>query len=196
MTDNLTSTVKASHEMLRERINETAQCAFPRRSRDQHARADAVLIATCRHVAAVSTVLVGEVARQGNHQQAQRLSHECHSLQLSLLRAKGRLYGAAQLAALPWPTVWNQVVDHFETLMSLERDAVSELAAKSSPEALELLAERLCRVDQHAPTRPHPFIPQHGFGGWLASAVFSRVDRFWDALQGRCAPPPAPFVRN
>jgi hypothetical protein len=54
-----------THGMLRGLLADTTYVAFPRQARDQQARADAFLISACRHVSAVSNVLVDELARSG-----------------------------------------------------------------------------------------------------------------------------------
>jgi len=152
--------------VLQERMDDTASCAFPRRARDHQARAEAFLMLASRHVVAVRRVLVAELEHSGDHGQAQLMVRECHALQLSMLRAKGRLYGSSQLAALPWRSVWSQVVDHFDPLTSLERDAIDAVSRRVSPDALEKLAERMHRAEMRARTRPHPFIPRKvGEGG-------------------------------
>ncbi|MGI9155168.1 MAG: hypothetical protein ACR2FG_00795 [Marmoricola sp.] len=186
MPDSLTA---RAGQMLAERMADTECCAFPRRTHDLQGRADAFLIVACRHAVAVRRVLVAELEQHGEHQRARQVAHECHAFQLSMLRAKGRLYGATQLAGLSWQTLWRQVVDHFEALTSLERNALNALAKDASADAAEKLAERMYRVETHAPTRPHPFMPSQGLGGWCALAVCSRIDGIWDAFEGRTAPP-------
>lgn len=193
MPDSLSSTLTASHAMLRERIADTTHVSFPRQARDHQARADIFLMSACQHVSAVSNVLVVEISRVDS-QLARQITRECHLLLLSMQHAKGRLYGSAQFARVSWHEVWDQVVERFENVAALERDAVEELATRMSPDGLDALAERLCRAEQRAPTRPHPFLPRRGVHGRVALAVASRADGIWDAFEGRCPPPTTAVV--
>ncbi|MEP6816560.1 MAG: hypothetical protein ABI873_13520 [Marmoricola sp.] len=196
MPDSFILATQTGRAMLQERMADTGYCALPRRTRDLQGRADAFLMAACRHVIAVRRVLVVELERHGDHDRARLIAHECHAFEVSMLRAKGRLYGATHLAGLPWHAVWKQVVEHFDELTALEHDAVGALALNASPHDLETLGGRMYHAEAHAPTRSHPFIPLRGWRGRLALAVYSRLDGVWDALEGRSIPAlsPAPHA--
>lgn len=196
MPDSLTSTVTTGHGMLRGLLADTTYVAFPRLARDQQVRADAFLIAACRHVSAVSNVLVDELTRSGDRAGACLIAQQCHDLQVAMLRAKGRLYGSGLLARVPWHTVWSDVVDRFEELTSTEQTMVAGLSSGLDPHALDALARRLCMLENRAPTRPHPNLPRGRLGGRVTQAIVGFADGIWDGVEGRCAPPSTPFTQG
>lgn len=195
MSDSLTQTVTTGHGMLHALLLDTTYVAFPRQARDHQNRADAFLISACRHVSAVSTCLVDQLAGSGDREGARRMARDCHDLQVTMMRAKGRLYGSS-LSRAPWPEIWSEVVDGFEALATHEARVVHDLSQRLSPEALDALAHRLCRLEERAPTRPHPRIPHSRFRGRVAHSVWRFTDRLWDEVEGRCAPPCTPFTQG
>lgn len=196
MSDSLTSTVTTGHGMLRGLLDETTFVSFPRQARDHQGRADAFLISACRHVSAVSTVLVDEMAASGDRTGARRLAKECHDLQVAMMRAKARLYGSGSMAGVPWHQIWPDVVERFEAFTATEHRIVSDLSARLAPGALDELAQRLCLGELRAPTRPHPNLPHGRLGGRMMQAMYRVTDGIWDGLEGRCAPPSTPYTQG
>ena len=196
MSDSLTSTVTTGHGMLRDLLDHTTYVAFPRQARDYQGSADAFLISACRHVSAVSTVLVAEVARAGDRDRARLIARECHDLQVAMMRAKARLYGSGSMSMVPWDGIWSDVVDRFEALAETEHEVVASLASRLGPDALDELAQRLCLMELRAPTRPHPNLPRGRLSGRMSQAMCRLTDSIWDGFEGRSPPPCTPFTQG
>ena len=57
---------------------------------------------------------------------------------------------------------------------------------------LERLTERLHDAELNAPSRPHPYVPHTGVLGQVSRKVMHTADQFWDTVEGRMNPEPAP----
>jgi hypothetical protein len=71
----------------------------------------------------------------------------------------------------------------------MEQALVEDIAAARRADDPDY-GEELYHAELHAPTRPHPYIPHQGTSGKVARAVALRIDRFWDAAEGRMIPEP------
>lgn len=100
------------------------------------------------------------------------------------------LYGGVYVASRPWPEVWDEGQQEFEARMAAERRLGHDVPRCLDAQHRDDLTERLYRSEQHGPTRPHPFVPHRGVPGRVARTVARRVDRFWDAAEGRMIPEP------
>ena len=87
----------------------------------------------------------------------------------------------------PWPEIWEDVHRSLDEVCAFELRIAEALLAEDGTEDL---GARLHHAELVSPTRPHPWIPHQGVRGHLARVVARRVDRFWDAAEGRMVPEP------
>ena len=161
-----------------------------RHPRDHYVAIDTFLAAASRHDAA----MVGSIAPLVRHLPGgERLGHDflaaSRSYEESLAQVKAKLYGSTFAVDRPWTEVWRDVRHDLEVVWALERQLAAVLLA-AEPDDPRDLGTLLHRAELASPTRPHPWIPHQGTVGRLARAVARRVDRFWDAAEGRMVPEP------
>lgn len=191
--DTLADTVNETHDVLTERLTNAESCRPTRdRPRDRFRATDPFLASASRHVAAVNVVL-GPAARRNlpdGRQRAQDLARQSRRLEGALFQTKAKLYGSTFAVRRPWPEIWQEVGDELESFWTLEHGLVEDLAAATTPEDRDVLAQRLFHAESHVATRPHPYLPHRGLTGKVARKVAQRVDRFWDTAEGRMIPEP------
>ncbi len=196
--DTLVPGMNATQEVLRYRLSLAATASPDRRHPRDHYRAiDTFLASSSRHQAAVLEVVVPAVRKRvpDGKELAHKFVHQDKELEVALAQVKAKLYGSSYAIRRSWHSIWDDVRREFEAVWRLERELVEELELHrqdSDPD----WGERLYHAELHAPTRPHPFVPHSGLGGRIARTVAQRVDRFWDAAEGRMIPEPAHHPRD
>jgi hypothetical protein len=156
-----------------------------RHPRDHYAAIDTFLAVASRHNAAMVDAiapLVRDLPGAHDYLATSRTYEE------ALAQVKARLYGSTYAVARPWPEIWAEVHREIDAVFALERRLAEALLDED--DGTEDLGTRLHHAELASPTRPHPWIPHQGPAGHLARAVARRVDRFWDAAEGRMVPEP------
>lgn len=163
----------------------------PRHVRDDVGVRDEFLVACCRHLSAIESVLVPTVRHRlpDGTARARELLRQCKRLEIALAQVRAKISGSAYAVRRPWPSVWCDVRREFDATCAMERRLVSRLVDVLGDEEAEC-ATRLHDAEVTAPTRPHPYLPHLGVPGRMARRVARRVDVFWDATQGRGVPEP------
>lgn len=194
MTVNcLVVTVEATHQSLKQRLDDATDYAAARsKAREEYARTDAFLAATCRHLAAVDEVLLPSARHRlpEGTERARTYLRQARLLEHATALLKARLYGEAHAAYLPWSDVWDQVRRELDRHNELELSIAEELAGVLDRDESDDLAERMYRAEVRAPTRAHPYLPHSGPVGHAARKIWAAADRFWDTAEGRVVPPP------
>ena len=190
--DTLVPGMNVTHEVLRHRLS-MAETASPDRQhpRDHYRAIDTFLASASRHHSAVLEVLVPAVRKRapGGEERADEFVHQDKQLEIALAQVKAKLYGSSYVIRRSWRSIWEEVRREFETTWRLERELVEALDPHRHEDDPDW-GERLYRAELEAPTRPHPFVPHSGLRGRIARRVALRVDRFWDAAEGRMIPEP------
>jgi len=193
-TNRLLVTIDATHRSLQQRLSQATHVdsagAHPR---TRYARTDALLAATCRHLAAVEDALL-DVARQrlpDGHDRVKAYLAEARLLERAMAMLKARLYGEVHAAYLPWSEVWAEVRRDLATHNESERALVEDLVAVLGEPDSGALADEVYRAEVKAPTRAHPYLPHTGRLGHAARRMWSVADHFWDTAEGRVVPRPA-----
>jgi hypothetical protein len=183
--------LESIHHDLRHRL-ELAASARPdvRHPRDHYTAIDTFLAAASRHNAAMVDAIAPLVRHlPGGHDLAHEFLAASRSYEESLAQVKARLYGSSFAVSRPWSSIWEEVRRGFDVVCDLERRLAGALLA-AEPDDPRDLGTRLHLAELASPTRPHPWIPHEGQVGHLARAVARRIDRFWDAAEGRMVPEP------
>ena len=190
--DILVPGMNATHDVLRHRLATAATATSDRwHPRDHYRAIDTFLASASRHHAAVLEVVVPAVRKRlpDGEQRAEEFVHQDKELEIALAQVKAKLYGSTYAIRRTWRSIWDDVRREFEATWRLEHELVEALAPhrhEGDPD----WAEQIYRAELHAPTRPHPFVPHNGLRGRIARRVALRVDRFWDATEGRMIPEP------
>jgi hypothetical protein len=192
--ETLVPGMKATHDALAHRLAQAADAhpvTDPDHPRDQYPAIDTFLAIASRHNAAVVAVVVPAVRRRlpDGTERARTFVHESRRFEVALNQVKAKLYGSTYAIRRPWSSIWDDVWREFTWMCELERELVTDLDAARRSDDPDW-GEELYRSEVHAPTRPHPYIPHQGARGKVARAVAGRVDRFWDAAEGRMVPEP------
>jgi hypothetical protein len=191
----LEDAIAQTHDGLAERL-QTARAveARPDHSVRGCPPIDLFLSAASRHVHAVDEVLLPTAKRchDGKH-----LIHDyCSSLrgfEVALAHAKAHEYGSTWEKGYDWHGVWAEIDTDLHTYREHEEQLGVELTETLSDADLERITLRLAAFEEHAPSRPHPYLPHTGAPGWTSRRVMRVVDGFWDAVEGRFTPEaPAP----
>lgn len=189
-TDDLTLTIEATHESFERRCEEVCSAE----GSVAHAKADAFIATTGRHLAAMNQVLLPLLRRHVGDDEdlVQTYLQRARHLEKMLVRLKGRAYGESHTVHLSWSEVCAETRDALREHDESQRLVVDRLAGMLSTEELDDIAERVFRAEVRAPTRPHPYLPRQGVSGRVARRASAAVDRFWDTAQGRVVPPVIP----
>jgi hypothetical protein len=190
--DTLVPGMYATHDVLRHRLSLAATASPDRRHPRDHYRAiDTFLASYSRHQAAVLEVVVEAVRQRvpDGKERAHEFVHRDKELEVALAQVKAKLYGSSYAIRRSWRSIWDDVRREFEAIWRLEMELVEELE-RHRQDGDPDWGERLYHAELHAPTRPHPFVPHSGLRGRIARSVALRVDRFWDAAEGRMMPEP------
>ena len=167
-----------------------------RHPRGHYTSIDTFLAAASRHNAAMVDAIAPLVRHlPGGHDLAHEFLATSRVYEEALAQVKARLYGSTYVVGRPWASIWEEVHREFEAVCALERRLAETLLDQEDDGAMgdddtEDLGTRLHRAELASPTRPHPWIPHRGVVGHLARAVARRIDRFWDAAEGRMVPEP------
>lgn len=193
MHDKLQRSIRATHEVLDERLS-TAELRRPTPTgpRDIYPATDTFLASTSRHLAAADSVLVPAIRHHlpDGREVAGRFVHATRDLEQAMAQAKAKLYGSVYAVQRPWRDIWSELHARFDAFMKLEEQVVADLVAHTSDSFGSDLADRVYGAEVHAPTRPHPFVPHTGVPGRVARRICVVVDHFWDATEGRMVPEP------
>jgi hypothetical protein len=191
--ESLSITVEATQRALDQRLREALlPHQNPLRPRDHYAATDSFVASASRHLAAGEAVLVP----QARHTvpDGEQISHDylaaARSLEHTLVRIKGKLYGEAHLIYLTWPVLWADARECLDEHNRAENSLVEHLVRHGNPATVDGLARRMFDVETHGPTRPHPRTPHTGLLGLAARRMWSLADRFWDSAEGRVIPEP------
>lgn len=190
--DTLVPGSNATHDVLRHRLSMAAAASPDRRHPRDHYRAiDTFLASASRHQAAVLEVVVPAVRKRlpDGEERAHEFVHQDKQLEIALAQVKAKLYGSTYAIRRSWRSIWDEVGREFEATWRLERELVEGLAEHRHDGDPDW-GERIYHAELHAPTRPHPFVPHSGLRGRIARTLALRVDRFWDAAEGRMIPEP------
>jgi hypothetical protein len=190
--DTLVPGTNATHDVLWRRLSMAARASPDRRHPRDHYRAiDTFLASASRHQGAVLDVVVPAVRQRvrDGKEQAQAFVHRDKELEVALAQVKAKLYGSSYAIRRSWPSIWDDVRREFDATWRLERELVEQLD-RHRQDGDPDWGERLYHAELHAPTRPHPFVPHSGLRGRIARTVALRLDRFWDAAEGRMIPEP------
>jgi hypothetical protein len=161
-----------------------------RHPRDHYTAIDTFLAAASRHNAAMVDAIAPLVRHlPGGHDLAHDFLAASRSYEESLGQVKAKLYGSTFAVGRPWPSIWRDVRHELDLVRDLEQRLAAALLA-AEPDDRRDLGMLLHHAELASPTRPHPWIPHQGVVGHLARAVARRVDRFWDAAEGRMVPEP------
>ena len=192
--DTLVRGTRATLDTLLARLDQAAEAVTVHdgdRARDQYPPIDTFLASTSRHLGAVSSVVVSAARTHldDGPERAREFVDQARRLEMALNQVKAKLYGSSYAVRRTWGSIWDDVRHEFEATSRLEVSLVQDLAAHVRAKDPDW-GEELYHAELHAPTRPHPFIPHQGARGKVARAVALRVDRFWDAAEGRMVPEP------
>lgn len=187
MTEAPHDGITSAHARLAQRLELAATAMADRVGhREIVQKADAFLVNTCRHTAAVCDLLLPEARRHlpDGPARVQAYVEQCRRMERAFVRTKQRLYGEAHVVMVPWTEVWATAIAEFRALHALEAALVADLAATPGA-GLGALAARIEAATGHAPTRPHPNWPHTGAVSHVLRGLWARADRFWDAAEGR-----------
>ena len=190
--DTLVPGTTATHGVLADRLSAAAATRpDATHARDQFPATDTFLASASRHNAAVNEVIVPAVRDRvpDGDARAHEYLEQSKRLEVALAQVKAKLYGSTYAIRRSWESVWDDVGHEFKATWKLERALVNDLAAHRQPDDPDWGVE-LYHGELHAPTRPHPYVPHSGLRGRMARSVAVRVDKFWDATEGRMVPEP------
>jgi len=192
--DTLVPGTRATLETLRARLDQAAEAVAAHdgdQPRDKYPPIDTFLASTSRHLGAVTSVVVpaARTHLDDGAVRAREFVDQCRRLEMALNQVKAKLYGSSYAVRRTWASIWDDVRHEFDATVRLEVPMVQDLAEHVLAEDPDW-GEELYHAELQAPTRPHPFIPHQGARGKVARAVALRVDRFWDAAEGRMVPEP------
>lgn len=190
--DTLTAGSRITHDVLAQRL-ERAAATRPERGdpRSRYPVTDTFLASASRHENAAIDVLV-RAARKRLPDGASRgraFIQQVRRLEAAMAQVKARLYGSTYAVRRSWESVWDDTRDELLATRQMEQALCRDLDA-AHREGDPDWSEALYRAELRAPTRPHPFVPHQGIGGRAARRVALRIDRFWDAAEGRMMPEP------
>ncbi|EON22114.1 MULTISPECIES: hypothetical protein [Nocardioides] len=180
--------IRRAHQRLARRFEDLHVVAWPRQARDLQCRADAMLTDLTRHVNAVRAVVVDELRAVDNGDTAIALRDACHRVERTAVWVKARLYGSSAMAHCSFADLVTGLELEVKAIVDLENVALADLDQCHDHTELLHIALRLHRIEETAPTRPHPHLPHRGRLGSVSRAIVSRTDALWDTFEGRCAP--------
>ncbi|MFC7496917.1 MULTISPECIES: hypothetical protein [unclassified Nocardioides] len=194
-TDVLRTSIHHSQDRLADRLADARSMeAPPDRPRDGHARIDAFLASTSKHLHAVDAVLL-QPARRSVPEGGTLVHDYLHSakeLEVVLAHVKAHEYGSVYETSFSWLEVWGEVEGAMTDHQRQEAMLGDRLSESLGDAELEALAMRLYAAELAAPSRPHPYTPHTGLFGLVARKVMHTADRFWDTVEGRMVPEPTP----
>lgn len=194
-TDVLRNSVQRTHDDLSERLGKLRSTGGPPEEvldqpRLGYARIDEFLSAASKHLHAVDAVLLPAARRSiedGRHVVHDYL-HAARQLEVVLAHAKGHEYGSSYESRFGWQGIWTDVDTALTEARHRESALVDRLTETLDDEKVQTLCEDLARVEEVAPSRPHPYVPHTGVLGAIARKVMHIADSFWDTVEGRMVP--------
>jgi hypothetical protein len=140
-----------------------------------------------QHLAAVDDVLLAEAKDDlaAGHEWVQYYVRHTRTLEQSLHRLKGWIYGDVTSQQVDWHGVWREMSALLDDHVRLEHTLADELLKRLGHDEEARVAERLRVAQERAPTRPHPFTPHTGLAGRITHRLWRIWDSFWDHAEGR-----------
>lgn len=194
-TDVLRSSIQHTQTRTAERLAAARAMEAPvKRPRDGYERIDAFLATTSKHLHAVDAVLLPPVRKEvaAGSDLVHEYLRSAKELEIVLAHVKAHEYGSAYESSFAWPEVWSDVDAALADHHRHERELGVRLTAVLEDQELDRLTRRLHDAELAAPSRPHPYTPHTGLLGLVARRMMHAVDSFWDAVEGRMVPGPAP----
>lgn len=191
----LRTSIQHTQDRLAERLADARVMEAPRdEPRLGHARIDAFLASTSKHLHAVDAVLLPSARRKlpDGSTFVHDYLHSSKELEVVLAHVKAHEYGSVYESSYSWPEVWSEVDSAMSDHRAHEEALGERLTDALSDEDLDRLTQRLYAAELAAPSRPHPYTPHTGLLGLVARKVMHTVDGFWDAAEGRMVPEPVP----
>lgn len=192
MTHTLAATVELSHLELRSHVREAARaCAEPTSRREVISHVDRILISTSRHLSAMCTVVLDDVRKRvpDSDELRRQYLQACRQAETRLQLAKRYLYGDALARDVDWEALWRGLQDDLSALMAQDQTLIRHLLPTLRPATRINLGTRLAAMLDRSPSRPHPHLPHTGPAARVARRTWSVIDRVWDTLENRSAPP-------
>lgn len=194
-SDVLTTSIQQTHDGLTERMEAARAMGVPAgEPRLGYQRIDTFLASASMHLHAVDEVLLPTARRQ--LPQGGDVVHEylrsAKELEVVLAHVKAHEYGSVYESTFAWPAVWEDVGTAMAGQWEWEEQIGSWLTEALDDGELDRLTERLRDAEAHAPSRPHPYVPHTGVLGSVSRKVMHAADGFWDHVEGRMNPTPAP----
>jgi hypothetical protein len=194
-TDVLTTSIQQTHDGLTERLEAARSMGVPAdEPRLGYERIDTFLAGASMHLHAVDQVLLPTARRQ--LPQGGDVVHEylrsAKELEVVLAHVKAHEYGSVYETTFGWPAVWDDVGTALDGQWEWEEQIGSWLTEALDDAEVDRLTQRLSDAEAHAPTRPHPYVPHTGVLGSVSRRVMHTADGFWDHVEGRMNPVPAP----
>ena len=187
--------IQQAQQRVRTRLEAVRVVASPAdRPREGYERLDTFLAETSRHLHAVDAVLL--LAVRQRVPDGRSLVHDylrsAKELEVVLVHVKAHEYGSVYETPYSWDDVWSELDRALADHQRHEQVLGDLLTRVLDDEELGRLGRRLRQVEPTAPSRPHPYTPHAGLPGLLGRRVMGVADRFWDTVEGRMYPEPAP----
>lgn len=181
----LKDSVQHTYDGLAVRLEDARRtCSGPEPPRRGCPPIDMFCCGVSQHLHAVDEVLLPRAPRAQVH--AEQVA--AHRLEIELAHVKAHEFGSTYEQSFPWPRIWDDVADAMRTQRETEERLVELLTESLPDEEIDRLAARMAEVEPREPTRPHPYVPHRGIGGWLARRAMRMADGFWDTVEGRSVP--------
>lgn len=184
----LAESVKRTHDGLMDRLVEARRVPMEMATvRRGSPPIDGLLARTSAHLHAVDEVLV-PAARLAHARGAIRdYRHAARRLGVSVAHVKAHEFGSTYESGVSWSTVWHDLEDALAEERAAEEAMVSQMESADLG-SFQALTDRLEKVEQDSPSRPHPYLPHGGPMGHVMRRMMRRVDRWWDHAEGRFVP--------
>jgi len=190
-TTCLEEAIAHTHDGLVQRLEAArAVKSRPEQSRRGCPPIDLFLSETSRHLHAVDEVLLPPA--RSRCRDGRSLVHDylgtLHELEVALAHAKAHEYGSTWETRYDWSGVWDDVDAGLAHHRRQEEQVGLGLTHTLDDEELAELTGRLGVAEEHAPTRPHPYLPHTGAAGRASRRLMRMVDGFWDSVESRYVP--------
>ena len=198
-TDVLRGSIQHTHARTVERLEAARSMGAPAdRPRDGHERIDTFLAPLSKHLHAVDAVLIPPARKRVFDGAAlvHDYLHAAKELEVVLAHVKAHEYGSVYETSFAWPRVWADVDAALGDHQRHEAVLGDRLSDALDDQELDRLALRLYHAELVAPSRPHPYTPHTGLLGLVARRVMHTADSFWDTVEGRMFPVPAPAPKK
>lgn len=193
-TEVLSRTVQRTHDMLADELEVLRRQFGPPGEHEEldgphrgYPPIDEFVTTASRHLHAVNEVLVPSARKE--LPDGKELTHHyldsMKVLEVVLSHVKAHEYGSVYEKRIAWPSVWSEVGTALEALRAREEELAERLTDRLDDGEVDALVERLDEAEPGEPSRPHPYLPHHGFMGSIARGVVKRTDRAWDHAEGR-----------